>query len=69
MQHYQRNVTKILKFCNVCNRLTMHNVADRRVGSCVEPHITGMSKAQIKQAKLKDKKAKELLIFGDPLLF
>jgi hypothetical protein len=51
MQHYQRNVTAIRKFCNHCNRLTMHQVSDRRVGSCMESHSDGLSKKQ--EAKLR----------------
>jgi len=61
MQHYQRNTCGMLKFCPTCNRMTMHRVDDRRVGSCVETHVTGMSKAQEKRAALKDKKQSESL--------
>ena len=59
MQHYQRNTCGILKFCPTCNRKTMHRVDDCRVGSCVEEHITGMSKAQVKRAALKNNKEKQ----------
>lgn len=55
MQHYQRNVTAISRFCPTCNRMTMHRVDDRRVGSCVEVHVTGMTKSQLKRAAAKDK--------------
>ncbi|KKW11479.1 MAG: hypothetical protein UY48_C0018G0013 [Candidatus Gottesmanbacteria bacterium GW2011_GWB1_49_7] len=55
MQHYQRNTRGILKYCPTCNRMTMHQVDDRRVGSCRETHVVGMSKAQAKMASLKDK--------------
>jgi len=65
MQHYQRNTSGILKFCPTCNRKTMHRVDDRRVGSCVEIHVTGMSKAQTKRAVKKER----LDFFYDPLLF
>jgi ribosomal protein L44E len=62
-QHYQRNTAGIYKFCPTCNRLTMHDVDDRRVGSCREVHVVGMSKKQLKEQK----KKREL--FNDPLLF
>uniref|UniRef100_A0A6M3JEN1 Uncharacterized protein n=1 Tax=viral metagenome TaxID=1070528 RepID=A0A6M3JEN1_9ZZZZ len=47
-QHYQRNTRGVLKFCPTCNRMTMHQVYDRRVGSCREQHAFGMSKKQEK---------------------
>jgi len=65
MQHYQRNTIGILKYCPTCNRMTMHHVDDRRVGSCRETHATGMSKAQAKRAALRDKPQ----AMDDPLLF
>jgi hypothetical protein len=72
MQHYQRNVIAITKWCDVCGRLTSHRVSDRRVGSCMESHVTGLSKKQeaklrqeIKQFEL-DKKSKQSYdIFGE----
>lgn len=54
MQHYQRNVAGITKYCPTCNRLTLHRIDDRRVGPCTEQHATGMSRAQIKRAVQKD---------------
>ena len=56
MQHYQKNVTGILKYCPTCGKMTMHRVDDCRVSTCTEPHVHGMSKAQERKAK---KKAKE----------
>ncbi len=63
MQHYQRNVSGILKFCPTCNRMTMHRVDDRRVGNCVEVHVTGMSKKQVERRKAKDKKGQSEDLF------
>jgi hypothetical protein len=63
-QHYQRNTAGVYKFCATCGRLTMHDVNDRRVGSCREPHVFGLSNDQKKR---KAKKEKEK--FDGPLLF
>ncbi len=52
-QHYQRNVVGVSKYCPTCNRKTIHQVNDRRVGTCTEPHVFGMSKAQEKRAEKK----------------
>ena len=38
----------------------MHRVDDRRVGSCVEQHVFGLSKAQEKRAKKEADKQPEL---------
>ena len=52
-QNYQRNVVSVTKFCPTCNRVTAHQVNDRRIGTCLEPHVTGLSKKQEKAAKKK----------------
>jgi hypothetical protein len=39
--------------------MTMHQVNDRRVGSCTEPHVFGMSKAQEKRKKEMEAKNKQ----------
>jgi hypothetical protein len=31
--------------------MTMHKVSNKRVGTCTEPHVTGMSDKQKKQAE------------------
>lgn len=54
-QHYQRNVTAILKFCNHCGKMTMHRVDDKRVGNCLNSHAEGMSKKQEAQLRKKIK--------------
>lgn len=63
-QHYQSNVVGILKFCPTCNRKTMHSVYNHRVGSCVEIHAAGMSKAQEKRAILEGKGKQQPLFAG-----
>ncbi len=60
MQHYTQDTKAVLLFCPTCNRKTMHQVNDHRVGSCLEPHVTGMSRAQAKRA-VALRKAVELL--------
>ena len=42
------------------DRETMHRVDDRRVGSCVEQHVFGLSKAQEKRAKKEADKQPDL---------
>jgi len=37
-EHYTRNTTGVLKFCNTCNRMTMHKVSGKKVGLCTEDH-------------------------------
>jgi hypothetical protein len=55
MQHYPKNTIRILKFCSVCNKKTMHRVDDGRVGVCTEPHVKGMSKKQKQRDKRQNK--------------
>lgn len=38
-EHYTSNTTAVLKFCPTCNRKTMHRVYNKRLGSCMEPHV------------------------------
>ena len=55
-QHYTRNTVQVMAWCSTCGRNTMHAVHDRRLGSCLEPHRTGMSKKQERlQAELAKK--------------
>jgi hypothetical protein len=65
VQHYQRNTVGIMRWCPTCGRKTLHDVADRRVGSCREPHVAGMSKAQEKRALGKSKKEGQGDLFGE----
>ncbi|MFZ4856158.1 MAG: hypothetical protein ACOYL3_07150 [Desulfuromonadaceae bacterium] len=37
-EHYTRNTTGVLKFCNRCNRMTMHKVSGKKLGLCTEDH-------------------------------
>lgn len=59
-EHYTRNTNGVFRWCSSCNRLTMHDVDDRRVSSCREIHVTGMSKAQEKREDRNEKKLQEL---------
>ena len=60
MQHYQRNTAGILKYCPTCGRKTIHRVDDRRVGTCTEKHVFGMSKKQEAMAREEKRKMQEL---------
>jgi ribosomal protein L44E len=51
MKHETRNTTAVLKFCNRCNKRTMHSVSDRRVGHCLEHAPEGLSKTQEQRRK------------------
>ncbi|GEM_PF-1446643 len=53
MQHYQRNVSAVTKYCPTCKKMTLHRVDDRRVGTCKEQHVFGMSRVQAKRAAQK----------------
>ena len=59
-QHYQRNTVGIFKYCPTCGRKTLHRVDDRRVGSCTEEHVSGMSKKQESMAREEKRKIQEL---------
>ena len=72
MQHYQRNVTAITKWCETCGKMTSHRVSDRRVGSCLNIHAEGLSKKQesqlrkeIKQFELDKKNEKQSNLFEE----
>lgn len=59
-EHYTRNTSGVLKFCNRCNKMTLHKVSNKRIGLCMETHVTGKSEKQKKQ----DEKPEE-----EPTLF
>jgi hypothetical protein len=40
-EHYTRNTTGVLRFCNRCGKLTMHKVSGKKVGLCTEDHTLG----------------------------
>jgi len=42
----------------------MHQVNDRRVGTCTEPHVFGMSRAQEKRAERKAAEERQPGLFG-----
>lgn len=64
-QHYQRNVTAVMMYCPTCGKQTMHQVNDRRVGTCLEPHVFGLSKAQEKRAEKKAEDERQPGLFGE----
>ena len=66
-EHYQRNVVSVSKFCPTCNRVTMHQVNDRRIGTCLEPHVFGLSKKQEKAAKEKSEAERQPGLFEEGL--
>ena len=48
MEHYTRNTESVLKWCNTCNRLTVHPTSGGRVGRCSEHEPPRETKAQQK---------------------
>jgi hypothetical protein len=53
----------------------MHRVDDNRVGNCLSPHVTGMSKKQeaqlhkeIKQFELDKRNERQSTLFGFPIV-
>ncbi len=62
-EHHQRNVTGTLYFCSVCNKKTLHNVSDRRLGSCTEHAASGLSKAQEKTQREREEKENQPELF------
>jgi ribosomal protein L44E len=39
MQHFQKNTVRISKFCETCNKMTMHRVDHGRIGPCENSHV------------------------------
>jgi len=52
MSHHEtRNTTAVLKWCSTCGKNTLHQVSDRRQGTCLNAHASGMSKDQERRNK------------------
>jgi len=59
MSHHEtRNTTAVLKWCPTCGKNTLHQVSDRRQGTCMNTHSSGMSKDQERRAKLREEQEK-----------
>lgn len=56
-EHYTRNTESILKWCNRCDRLTVHAVSDGRVGRCTEHGPVGESKKQTAEREKREREA------------
>ncbi len=60
MSHHEtRNTTAVLAWCPTCGKQTLHQVSDRRRGTCLNPHVAGLSKAQERREKTEKKKEEE----------
>lgn len=57
-QHYPKNVTAVMQYCRTCGKMTMHRVDDNRVGTCMETHVFGLSKKQMRQEESKKRMIK-----------
>lgn len=38
-EHFTRNTTAIMKYCNRCGKNTMHKVSGKKLGLCMENHM------------------------------
>jgi hypothetical protein len=43
-EHYTKDTTGVMRFCNTCNRMTLHTVFGKRLGHCVENHVKDVEK-------------------------
>lgn len=59
-QHYPRNTTAVLAWCNVCNRNTAHSVADRRLGGCQNSHVKEPDKRKFSEDEAQEDRQGEL---------
>lgn len=55
-EHYSKQTKQVTAYCPKCARQTMHRVDNGRLGACLEPHFTGLSK---KQEKAREEREKE----------
>ena len=62
-QHYTRNTTAVMAFCQTCGTNTMHRVDDRRIGPCLGDHVTGMSEKQRKQKEKRESDEDQGVLF------
>jgi len=62
-EHYGKNTTQVSKFCNTCNRVTMHKVSGKKLGHCTEHGPTGLSKYQEKLRKALEEKRQQPDLF------
>jgi ribosomal protein L44E len=61
MSHHEtRNTTAVSAWCPTCQKITMHQVSDRRRGTCLESHVAGMTKAQERRKKQQELQAQIL---------
>jgi hypothetical protein len=37
-EHYNRNTTGVMKWCNRCGKNTMHKVSGKKIGLCENSH-------------------------------
>ena len=61
-QHYTKNTTAVMAYCNTCNRKTRHRVSDGRQGTCLE-HEAKLSTAQEKARKKRKEEEKNPRMF------
>ena len=50
-EHYTRNVTETIAWCNKCERTTRHAVSAGKLAHCMEHEAQHMTQKQITQAK------------------
>jgi hypothetical protein len=62
-EHYTKDTTEAEKWCNTCNRRTIHRVSDGRIGACTEHAAQYETKAQKKRREQREKEAREPKLF------
>lgn len=63
-EHHSKSTTGVLKFCNTCNRKTMHSVSGKREGHCTEHEPNLLTNAQERQKSKGEEYDRNLGLFG-----
>lgn len=43
-EHFSRNTSGVMKWCNTCKRTTLHIVSGKKVGACMNNHVKALDK-------------------------
>jgi len=63
-EHYTRNTESILKWCDVCRRLTKHSVSSGRLGRCTEHEAPAETKRQKAAREKREREARQPSMFS-----
>lgn len=62
-EHHSKHTTSVMYWCPKCANRTMHRVDNGRLGACLEPHFTGLSKKQEKAREQAEKERQQPGLF------